>query len=271
MSEPGEPSGIRKTLLELVDSPLAGLSPWIAFALITGPERLEEAAIVSLALALFFFGLTRLRGRSLKALELVDVVFFGALAVIVAVASTDTREWLELWSGEIANITLAVFALAGLALRRPFTLAYARDEAPEEVWDTPQFLHVNYVITWAWAIAFIIGAASGFYGDQVLEDTNNLWTGWVIQTAALIVAAQFTAWYPERAEARFAREQGENATAVPVSGLLVPLAGWITAVGVIVLVTGEGPTALGVGLIIAGAAIGNLLGRDAQQADEPTG
>jgi hypothetical protein len=262
--------GAKAFLFKLLDSPIAGLSPWIANALIAGPSRLELSAVVALALALLIFALGRLRGRSVKTLELSDIVFFGGLALFVALASDSTYGWLELWSGEIANIALAVIALGSILLREPFTLQYAREEAPREVWETPQFLHVNYVITWAWAIAFLIGAASGFYGDQVLESSNNLWTGWVIQTAAIIVAIQFTAWYPDRAQARFAREAGQPADEVPISGLLVPLGGWVIAVGIIVLVSGEGPTALGIGLIAVGYVITHLLVRDSQDAGSAT-
>ena len=262
----GTEGRVKKLALGFVDSPLAGLSPWIAYALISGPSRLELSAIVALALALLFFALGRLRGRSVKILELADVVFFGALAIFVAVASDSTHDWLELWSGEIANLALVVIALGSIAIREPFTIQYARDEVDSSLWKTPQFLHVNYVITWAWAIAFLIGAASGYVGDQFLENSNNLWTGWVIQTAALIVAAQFTLWYPDRAESRYARERGEEAPDVPISGLLVPLSGWVTAVGVIVLVSDEGPTWLGIALIVVGAAVTNLLSKDASEA-----
>lgn len=261
----------KTTALELADSPLAGLSPWIANALIAGPSRLELSALVALGLALLFFALGRLRGRSVKMLELSDVVFFGGLAIFVALASDSTYGWLETWSGEVANIALAVIAVGSIAISKPFTLQYAKEKVDPAVWETPQFLHVNYVITWAWAIAFVIGAASGFYGDQVLENSNNLWTGWVIQTAAIIVAVQFTGWYPDRAAARFARQNGEKAAAVPISALLVPLASWVIAVGVIVLASGEGPTWLGIGLLAVGYAITHLLYQDASSADPGPG
>jgi len=266
MSAESEAGGGRAKALALLDNPIVGLSPWIAFALITGPSRLELAAVLALGLAVVVFGLGRFRGGSVKILELADIVFFGGLAIVVALASDSQREWLELWSGEIANIALAVIALGSIAIREPFTLQYARESAPREVWNTPEFLHVNYVITWAWAIAFVIGAASGFYGDQVLDNSDNLWTGWVIQTAAIILAIQFTQWYPDRAQARFARERGEPADEVPISGLLVALSGWITAVGIIVLASGEGPTALGVGLLVVGGLITRFLASDASDA-----
>jgi hypothetical protein len=45
-------------------------------------------------------------------------------------------DWLQLWAGELSNVVLAVFAVGSLVLRRPFTMAYAKDTTPPEHWDT---------------------------------------------------------------------------------------------------------------------------------------
>ena len=201
---------MKKALIWLADSPLAGLSPWIVYSLVAGPNRLEVSALAALGVAIAFFLIGRLRGQSVKLLEVFDMVFFAGTAIFVFVASDSTHAWLELWGGEVANIALAVFALGSIAVRQPFTLQYARESVPKEMWTNPVFVHVNYVLTWVWAGAFIVGAVSGWYGDAILDDSNNMWTGWVIQTAALIVAAQFTAWYPRYASATAAIKAGHR-------------------------------------------------------------
>jgi hypothetical protein len=261
---------VKRALIWLADSPLAGLSPWIVYALVSGPDRLELAAVAALAVAFAFFGAGRLRGKSVKILELFDITFFTLLAIFVAVASDSTKDWLELWSGEIANVALAVFALGSILFRVPFTIQYARDEAPKELWDNPVFIHINYVLTWVWAIAFLIGAASGFYGDAVLEDSDNMWTGWVIQTAALIVAAQFTAWYPRRArvEAQLRAGLTPEEEMPSVYTLLSGLTIWITITGILTLVFDAGPTWLGIAFIVLGAGSNRVLSaRDPEQQD----
>jgi hypothetical protein len=261
---------VKRALIWLADSPLAGLSPWIVFSLVSGEDRLEIAALASLAVATAFFAAGRLRKQSVKILEVFDMVFFAALAIVIAVASDSAYDWLELWSGEVANVALAVFAVGSIAIRFPFTLQYARETTPKELWDNPVFLHVNYVLTWVWAIAFVIGAASGAYGDAVLDDSDNLWTGWVIQTAALIVAAQFTAWYPRRARAEAAIRAGRQPEEPPPSvyGLLSGLTVWVTITGILALSFDAAPTWLGVAFIVLGVGSNRFLSaRDPEQAD----
>ena len=259
-----------------LSNPLVGLSPWIVYAIAEGEGRLEFAVGLALATALVILLLGRLRGSSPKLLEYADVTFFAALAVVVAVASPSTHHWLELWSGEIANVALMAIVLGSLAIRRPFTLQYAREDAPREVWDNPHFIRANYVITWVWAAAFIVEALSGLYGDAVLHDSDNLWTGWIIQTLPLIVAVQFTLWYPRRLKALAAQRQGESTEPPPpVSVFLAQVTPWLTVIGIVSLAAGAAPTLLGVAFIVAGVTATRALkpsetrGRRANRLPEP--
>ncbi len=245
---------------KILANPLAGLSPWIVFSIIEGEGRLELSAGVALGTGLLILMLNWIRGSSPKMLEFADVVYFGGLAILVAVASDGTRDWLELWGGEVANIALLVIVLGSVLIRKPFTLQYAKEGTPQEYWDTPDFLRVNYLIAWVWVAAFAIEAASGFYGDAVLDDSNNIWTGWIIQTFPLIIAAQFTIWYPARLDAlREGAGPGADVQAPSVGDFLATLTPWITVIGVIVLSMGGAPVAVGVGLIIVGAVSTKLL------------
>ena len=51
---------------------------------------------------------------------------------------------------------MAVYTLATLAIRRPFTIAYARDTVDPEHWHSPLFIRVNYILSAVWAGAFVI-------------------------------------------------------------------------------------------------------------------
>lgn len=231
-------------------NPLVGLAPWIVYAIVEGPSRLELSAGIALGIAVIVLSMNWLRGESPKMLEFADVIYFAALMIVVAYADDGTRRWLELWGGELANIVLAVIVFGSILIRRPFTLAYAKEDAPPEVWDSPEFLRVNYLISWVWAVAFFIQAASGLYGDAVLDNSNNLWTGWIIQTFPMIVAAQFTLWYPARLQAE--RDGAESAPTV--REFLATLTPWITVAGILVLSLGGGPEWLGIALIVVGIA-----------------
>ncbi|HEY6531815.1 MAG TPA: hypothetical protein VIY72_05905 [Acidimicrobiales bacterium] len=252
----GAPRSKASSILDaIMGNPLVGLSPWILYSLVEGNGRLELSAALALGLAFVVLVVNWLRGGTPKLLEYTDVVYFAALAVIVAFASEGTRTWLELWGGEVANIALLVIVAGSLLIRQPFTLQYAREDTPEEYWHTPEFLKVNYQITWAWAAAFLIQAASGFYGDAVLDNSNNIWTGWIIQTLPLIIAAQFTIWYPNRLEA--VRDGRKDAPTV--ADFLATITPWITIIGIISLSTDGGPEWLGIGLIVVGIGLTKAL------------
>ncbi|MFE2225768.1 hypothetical protein [Streptomyces kronopolitis] len=245
-------------LSQFLDSPVIGMSPWIAMSVVVGQGRYELAVGIALALAVAIVIMGRIRhpGTSFKILEVADVVFFAVMAVIGAVASAGTHRWLENYSGEISNIALLVIALGSMAVRVPFTVQYAREEVPRERWHDPAFLRTNYYITGVWGAAFGVAAIAGAFGDLVLHNPNNLWTGWVIQIAAIIVALQFTHWYPDVVRARVRQEQNiPGPPEPPVSSMLIPLAGYLTPVGIVVLAAGGGPTWLGVALIVVGVLL----------------
>jgi hypothetical protein len=97
-------------------------------------------------------------------------------------------------------LTLSLIVLASIALRQPFTVQYARETIGHEHWHSTDFVHINYVISAAWAIAF---------GAPVLADIVMAYvpavphaTAVVAMVVALIAAVKFTSWYPEQRAAR---------------------------------------------------------------------
>lgn len=246
------PSGLDRML----DNPLVGLAPWILYSVVEGKGRLELSAAVAFGLAVLVLSLNWIRGGTPKLLEYSDVVYFAGLTVVVAFASTGTRHWLELWGGEVANIALVVISLGSIVIRMPFTLQYAREDTPEEYWHTPEFLRVNYLIAWVWVAAFSIEAASGFVGDAVLQNSDNIWTGWIVQTLPLVIAAQFTVWYPNRLAAV---REGRAESAPTAREFLATVTPWITGVGIVVLSAGGAPESVGIALIVAGIGATQLL------------
>ncbi|MGP8303344.1 hypothetical protein ACTPOK_36540 [Streptomyces inhibens] len=96
----------------------------------------------------------------------------------------------------------------------------------------------------------------------MLHNADNVWTGWIIQIAAIIVALQFTSWYPEVVRARVRRERNlPGPPEPPVGAMLIPLAGYLTPVGIAVLAFDAGPAWLGVGLIVVGVLLVKSLSR----------
>lgn len=239
-----------------LDSPFGGLAPWILMALLAGPGRFEPAVAAAFGLSLLLVGVRRRRrGTGLKSLEVFDVAYFGALAVIGLFAGAAQTSWLELWSGEMSNIALAVFAGISVLVRRPFTLAYAREQTPREYWDKPYFYRVNEVITLVWTAAFGLSAVVGLIGNLVFRTANEFWTGWIVQIGAIVFAVTFTAWYSERAPALAVAAAGGPAEPIPpVSRLFEWVPVFVIATGVAGLLTDSIPTVPG-GIAIAAGAV----------------
>ncbi|MDH3049288.1 hypothetical protein QEN42_05270 [Gordonia alkanivorans] len=248
-------TGARRVLTAFLNSPFAGMSPWILMALLTGPGRFEEAAASAFVLSLLLVVGGHRRGSKIKLLEVFDVAYFGTMAALALFASESVIDWLEKWGGEMTNIALVAFALGSILIRQPFTLQYARESTDEEVWDSPLFLRINYVITWAWVVGFGVAAVSGAVGDLVLDDPNDFWTGWIIQIGGTVFAIAFTEFYPDFATYRAALREGWAADEKPQSMLhlfdWVPI--FVLAIGIAGLLTDEFSTVTGIVVIVVGA------------------
>jgi hypothetical protein len=262
----------RRFIDAFLQSPFAGLAPWIVMSLISGPGRFEESVSTALGLSILFIYLRLKRGSSLKALEVFEVAYFGTLAIVGLLASDHLVSWLETWSGEMSSLALAAFTFGSLLAGNPFTLPYAKETTPREYWDSPVFLRINRVITLAWALAFTVAAAAGLYGNSVLNQPDNFWTAWIIPIAALLFAFSFSEWYPEVASAEAPRPPGEPPeVAPPLSKLFDFLPPFVMAVGIAMLVTDTDPAWLGVTFIVAGGVSSAALRRARGQRQTDSG
>ena len=133
------------------------LAPFATFAtlimLSTVTISLAAAALVSLGLV----GRDLYLGRSLKMLAAGGMALFVALLGYHALASA------ELAPNTVRLAVdggLLVIALMSIALRKPFTLQYAREIVDAETSRKPAFLRINYVLSWVWSVAFLLMLAA---------------------------------------------------------------------------------------------------------------
>ena len=249
--------GARESVIDnFLNSGFSGFAPWILLSVLSGPGRFEIAVAGALVLALLILVLGKWRGKPLHALEIVGVVYFAALAVIGLFAPDNTIRWLDDWAGVLSNVVLAVFVVLTMVVRRPFTLSYAKAEAPPEVWDEPWFLRLNLVITAVWGAAFATAAVAGVVGGLLLHDLDNMFTAWVVPLAALFLAIAFTEVYPERVVAR-----GTGETAPPTAKIFEWLPGFVLVIGIVGWIADAFPDAVGITLIAIGAVGGALMSR----------
>ncbi|MEE2033622.1 hypothetical protein [Rhodococcus chondri] len=247
-----------KVLDGYLRSPLSGIAPWILMSVLSSPDRFEEAVCFALGVVLANMWLSRRRGITLHALDVFGAAFFVVLAAVGLVASDGVIDWMEIWAGELTNVALALFVIATLVARRPFTLPYAQEQTPEEYWGSPVFMKINYVISVVWAGAFTFSAAVGLIGDAAMRDPNNFWTGWVLQLAAIFFAIAFTEFYPDYAGAKSAAARGEDEPSPSMIKLVDWVPTFVLVAGIFGWVTDSLPDAVGIGMIVLGA-IGSAL------------
>jgi hypothetical protein len=170
---------------------LLAFAPWIAFLIIAHGSlfRLKLGLVIALALCVVM-GVTRLhRGVILWA----GLCFFMFATIAVVMFE---NVWTVQHMSVLASGTLAVFAAASLMVGKPFTLDYAREHTDPALWNRPEFLRTNFVITLVWTLSFTAnailawGKMVGFLLSELVYEA--------LSYTLLVGTAIFTIWYPGR-------------------------------------------------------------------------
>jgi hypothetical protein len=175
------------------------LAPYGAFSALMLMTSAAISLFTAAAICLMVIGFDMLRGRSIKMLAAGSVILFLALGTYVT--------WFDATLSSSAiklAVDTGVFAisLASLAIRRPFTLQYAREMVDAEIAATPGFRNASYVITGVWTLALLLM----MIGNVLLIYLPGLplWSGLAIAFAARSTASYFSGWYPQHVRAKFA-------------------------------------------------------------------
>jgi uncharacterized membrane protein YraQ (UPF0718 family) len=128
-------------------------------------------------------------------LEIGTVVLFGGLALYALFAAPD---WSVIGVRLRVDAGLLVIVLASLALGRPFTEQYAREQVPAEQWHSPLFKRINWVLSGAWALVFLVLVIVEFTLLTTPDLPQRIGV-WAI-IGALVAGVWFSGWYPERAK-----------------------------------------------------------------------
>ncbi len=87
--------------------------------------------------------------------------------------SLQISSWVATHSFLIANSALAIIVIISMAIGKPFTLQYAREQVAREHWRNPVFLKINWVLTTIWAILMIVMAIPSYILAQ--NEIQNSW------------------------------------------------------------------------------------------------
>jgi hypothetical protein len=168
------------------------LAPYGAFAILMALTSATVSLFVSAAICVAVIGYDAVGGRSIKLLGAGSAVLFIGLGVYISLIDAS-------WSSAQVKLTIdsgiLAISLGSLIMRRPFTLQYAREAVDAETAQRPEFLKANYVISSAWALAFVLMILANLL--LIYIPGLPLWSGIAIAFAARNSALYFTKWYPQ--------------------------------------------------------------------------
>jgi len=173
------------------------LAPFGAFTLLMLVTSATVSLFAAAAIGLAVVALDAARGRSIKILGAGAAVAFAAIGSYLVLVDPS----LSSSAVKIAvDGAILVIALGSMLLRYPFSLQYALEEVAAETAAMPGFLHANYAITAAWALATILMMAGNLL--MIYLPGLPFWTGLAIAFGARNSALYFTRWYPEYRKAK---------------------------------------------------------------------
>jgi hypothetical protein len=174
------------------------LAPYGAFATLMLVTSAAVSLFAAAVICLLVIGHDAWRGRSIKMLGAGSAILFAALGCYLLLADPGL-------SASTVKLTVDTGVLAislmSLAIRRPFTLQYARQMVDAETARTPGFIRANYIITSAWSGAFLLMVLANVL--MIYLPGLPLWSGLLIAFAARNSAVYFTRWYPRYRRAKY--------------------------------------------------------------------
>ena len=182
---------------------LLGLTPFIVFFVLMRLSAPLLALTGATVMSAILMGRMALRRGTIKILEIGSLIMFAVLTLYTLGMRPD-------WS--IAGVRLAVdgglalIVLFSLAIRRPFTLQYARASVPEQLWAHPLFIRTNTIISAVWAMCFLI--AAGCDAAAIFLPTVPVSVLILLTIAAFAAAIRFSVWYPARVRRSLPRAAG---------------------------------------------------------------
>jgi hypothetical protein len=189
---------------------LLGLTPFIVFFVLMRLVHPLAGLGAAFAVSLLMGFVQWRRGESIKVLEVGSLVLFGVLTLYTLIAAPQ-------WT--VATVRLAVdgglflIAAVSLLIRQPFTLQYARESVPQELWTSPIFFTTNVRITAVWTAAFAVMTAADAAAQYV--EAIPLWVDIAATIAAFVGAFWFTRWYPAVVRRRFGLASDAGGASLP--------------------------------------------------------
>ena len=173
---------------------LLAFLPWLIYIFASGGNHWGIATAGSTVMCLVYLAMLR-RQTTIKLMEWTTLAYFVSASILtIGLHSTvlATYQVMIIWS------FYAVAGWASVVLGRPFTVAYAREEQPPEVWELPIFHRVNWIMTLFWCGLFTVNVGFGAIAVMVGGNLGRLVPGFLMPMGLLIFGLIFTKHFPKR-------------------------------------------------------------------------
>ncbi|MGA7463367.1 MAG: hypothetical protein WBW69_24235 [Candidatus Korobacteraceae bacterium] len=176
---------------------VAGFGIWVVYGFLAGMRHWPAAVAFGLAAAICLVLLEAGRHIAIKLLDWTIVAYFG----IAAIATFLVRSaGFAVYSPIVIWMLYAVVTWVSIFSGTPFSLQYARESAPPEHWQSPEFLRVNYIISIVWGVGFLINL--GLVTIALAPRYNSIWLAVAAPLVIMGAASAFTWRYTKISQQR---------------------------------------------------------------------
>lgn len=163
--------------------------PWVSFLLGVRFGNVYWGAGLGTAVAIVVLVRAISRHRA-HLFDYVGAVYFAGMLALLAVLRPDNISTWGRYAQAVAHGSLCLIVFVSVLINRPFTEGYAREQAPKEIWHTPQFRAFNRKISTLFGLAFLVGTISLVIAGAI--DTRQILLRVIVPIGALALAFTYT-------------------------------------------------------------------------------
>jgi hypothetical protein len=176
-----------------------GFAIWLVYGFLVGTRHWQQAVAFGLVASLCMILSEGSRDIKIKLLDWTVVGYF----VLAGIATFILKSALfPVYSSIVIWALYAGVTWASIVRGQPFSLEYARESSPRELWETPSFLRANQVISAVWGAAFVINV--GWVVLALRAAGDPLLLGVAAPLAMMGLCALFTSLYTKMSRRRAA-------------------------------------------------------------------
>ena len=173
--------------------------PWVVFGVASGFNHWRIATGGGLILCLVYLAVLSRRGISIKLIDWTTLTIFVIGAFLMFVARSTM---FPIYSAVFIWSCFALAAWSSVLVGRPFTTAYARENAPPEFWEHPIFIRLNLLMTLVWCGLMTVNIGFAVIGVIVGSNPAKPILSFGVPTALLVSGFVFNGRFPARYLAR---------------------------------------------------------------------